>query len=50
MPAAPRRTHARAPEADKEIPAHGVSIVEVRKAGGKFTYQKDSAYNRRITP
>jgi uncharacterized protein len=37
-------------EADKEIPAHGVSIVEVRKAGGKFTYQKDSAYNRRITP
>ena len=39
-----------APEADKEIPAHGVSIIEVRKAGGKFTYQKDSAYNRRITP
>jgi uncharacterized protein len=39
-----------APEADKEIPAHGVAIIEVRKAGGKFTYQKDSAYNRRVTP
>ncbi|HEX9719261.1 MAG TPA: PhoX family phosphatase [Ramlibacter sp.] len=39
-----------AAEADKEIPAHGVSIVEIRKVGGKFATQKDSAYNRRITP
>ena len=37
-------------EADKEIPAHGVSIVEVRKVSGSFAYQKDSAYNRRVTP
>ena len=38
-------------ESDKEIPAHGVSIVEVRKnAAGKFEYQKASAFNRRITP
>ena len=39
-------------EADKEIPAHGVSIVEVKKntATGKFEYQKASAYNRRVTP
>ncbi|WP_048438684.1 PhoX family phosphatase [Caenimonas sp. SL110] len=37
-------------EADKEIPAHGLSFVEVRKVSGKFAYQKDSAYNRRVTP
>ncbi len=40
-----------ASEADKEIPAHGVSIVEVRKnALGKFENQTASAMNRRITP
>jgi len=40
-----------ASEADKEIPAHGVSIVEVRKgANGQFAYQQSSAFNRRITP
>ena len=38
-------------ESDKEIPAHGVSIVEVRKnSSGKFEYQRVSAFNRRITP
>ena len=38
-------------ESDKEIPAHGVSIVEVKKtAAGKFEYLQASAYNRRITP
>jgi hypothetical protein len=40
-----------AAESDKEIPAHGVSIVEVRKnASGQFAYQQASAFNRRITP
>ncbi|MCY7319107.1 MAG: PhoX family phosphatase [Ramlibacter sp.] len=39
-----------AAEADKEIPAHGVSIVEVRKVAGKFAYQSDSSFNRRVTP
>ncbi len=40
-----------AAEADKEIPAHGVSIVEVRKnSSGQFQYQKASPFNRRITP
>ncbi len=39
-----------AAEADKEIPAHGVSIVEVRKVSGKFAYDKASSFNRRITP
>jgi secreted PhoX family phosphatase len=37
-------------EADKEIPAHGLSFVEVRKQNGKFAYVKDSVYNRRVTP
>jgi len=37
-------------ESDKEIPAHGVSIVEVRKTAGKFGYVQSSSYNRRITP
>jgi secreted PhoX family phosphatase len=39
-----------ASESDKEIPAHGVSVVELRKTGGKFAYVQASAYNRRITP
>jgi uncharacterized protein len=39
-----------AAEADKEIPVHGLSVIEVRKVNGKFAYQKDSAYNRRVTP
>ena len=40
-----------ASESDKEIPAHGVSIVEVAKnASGKFVTNQASAYNRRITP
>lgn len=37
-------------EADKEIPAHGISIVEVAKTAGVFAYKKDSSFNRRITP
>nr|WP_315228289.1 PhoX family phosphatase [uncultured Albidiferax sp.] len=40
-----------ASESDKEIPAHGVSIVEVAKnASGKFVTNQASSYNRRITP
>ena len=39
-----------AAEADKEIPAHGLSFVEVRKQNGRFAYVKGSAYNRRVTP
>lgn len=37
-------------EADKEIPAHGLSFVEVRQDSGRFRYLKDSAFNRRVTP
>ena len=40
-----------AAESDKEIPAHGISVVEVAKsAAGVFSYVRDSAFNRRITP
>ncbi len=37
-------------EADKEIPVHGLSVVEVRKTGGAWGYVQGSAYNRRVTP
>ena len=36
-------------EAIKEIEAHGVSVVEVQKVGGKFALNKGSRFNRRIT-
>jgi secreted PhoX family phosphatase len=39
-----------AAEADKEIAAHGLSFVEVRKTSGKFAYVKGSTHNRRVTP
>jgi secreted PhoX family phosphatase len=39
-----------AAEVDKEVAVHGVAVVEVRKAGAKWEYVKDSAFNRRLTP
>ena len=38
------------PEAEvvKEIEAHGVSVVELRKTNGKYGYVKASSFNRRI--
>ena len=39
-----------AAEADKEMAAHGVSVVEIRKTGGQFAYLQNSAFNRRNTP
>jgi len=39
-----------AAESDKEIPAHGVSVVEVRRTAGVWGYVQNSAYNRRVTP
>ena len=40
-----------AAQSDKEIPAHGISVVEVNKGtAGRFAYAQSSAYNRRITP
>lgn len=39
-----------ASEVDKEIAAHGLSFVEVQKVNGAFQVNRNSAYNRRITP
>jgi secreted PhoX family phosphatase len=39
-----------AAESDKEIPAHGVSIVEVAKTNGRFSTVQGSPFNRRVTP
>ena len=36
-------------EATKEIDAHGVSIIELSKASGKYGYVKASTFNRRVT-
>ena len=36
-------------QVDKEIAAHGVGIVEIRKHGGAFEVVPDSPMNRRIT-
>jgi secreted PhoX family phosphatase len=35
-------------EVDKEMALHGLSVVEVRLSGGKWAYQKDSSFNRRV--
>lgn len=37
-------------EADKEMDAHGLSFVEVRRTDGTWAYVRDSAHNRRVTP
>jgi secreted PhoX family phosphatase len=38
-----------ASEADIEIDCHGVSVVEIAKANGKFAVVQNSSFNRRIT-
>jgi secreted PhoX family phosphatase len=37
-------------EVDKEVPLHGISVIEVRRDGAGFRYDTGSAFNRRITP
>jgi len=39
-----------AAEADKEIPAHGLSFVEIARTGSTYAYERSSRYNRRVTP
>lgn len=39
-----------AAEVDKEVAAHGVAVVEVKKNSSSWSYLKESAFNRRITP
>lgn len=38
-----------ASEVDKELAIHGLSVVEVRARKGRWAYQQDSRFNRRIT-
>ncbi|MBL8698681.1 MAG: PhoX family phosphatase [Alphaproteobacteria bacterium] len=36
-------------QVEHDMSAHGLSVVEVRKSGGKWSYVKDSPYNRRLS-
>jgi secreted PhoX family phosphatase len=46
----PESTEARpAIEIDKEVAAHGITIVEVVKQGASYQVDRDSPYNRRVT-
>ncbi len=38
-----------AAEVDKELMIHGLSVIEVQAGASGWSYQKDSAFNRRIT-
>ncbi|MBP0466141.1 PhoX family phosphatase [Roseomonas sp. PWR1] len=40
---------ASAEQARTELLAHGMSVVEIRKTGGRWSYVKESRLNRRIT-
>lgn len=37
-------------EVDKEMNAHGISVIEIAKSGGTWSVVQDSPFNRRITP
>lgn len=39
-----------ASEIDKEVAAHGISVVEVKKAAGKWATVQSSPFNFRLTP
>ncbi len=39
-----------AAEVDKEVAIHGVSVVEVKKTGGKWATVQNSPFNFRLTP
>ena len=39
----------KASEVDKELLVHGLSVIEVSRAGGQWAYQPGSTHNRRIT-
>lgn len=45
----PSALRANAEQAKTELLAHGMSVVEVRRANGRWSYVKDSRFNRRIT-
>ncbi|MDO6828754.1 PhoX family phosphatase [Poseidonibacter sp. 1_MG-2023] len=37
------------PEIDKEVSAHGVSVIEIQKGNTEFSINKNSVFNKRIT-
>ncbi|MET0290915.1 MAG: PhoX family phosphatase [Steroidobacteraceae bacterium] len=43
-------TRSVADEVVKEINCHGISVIEVTRAGAAVTVKRDSAFNRRLTP
>ena len=43
------RQRVNAEQAEAEIMAHGLSVVEIRKENGRWGYAKESRFNRRIT-
>jgi len=46
----PESTNPRPPvEIDKEVAAHGVTIVEITKQGSSYEVNRSSRYNRRVT-
>ena len=51
-PNGPTVTNGARPESEaiKEIEAHGVSVIEVSRGDGGWSYRQTSALNRRITP
>ena len=51
-PNGPTTVNGARPEAEalKEIEAHGVSVIEVSRAGAAWSYNASSALNRRINP
>ncbi|WP_198378647.1 PhoX family protein, partial [Neoroseomonas rubea] len=43
------RTRSNAGQVRAEMMAHGLSVVEVKREGGRWTYAKEGRWNRRIT-
>ena len=43
------RQRVSAEQARAELMAHGATVIEIRREGGRWSYVKDSRYNRRIT-
>lgn len=50
FPGSPKDPELNEEQIDVTMMAHGVSVVEVKRVGGKWTFVKNSRYNRRITP
>ncbi len=49
-PGSPRASDLSLEQIDTEMAAHGLSIVEIQKQENKWNINRDSKYNRRITP